>query len=151
MSATITSDRSNIRQHGAMGTYIFSAQSRGSLLGSLITLIVLKRYDPRSEDGRNTNHFDGVWRIVCVRFKVARQNSNAAGQTGSTDEIQMFKHKQREEDAVASVGTTTDLPAHELKTTRKSVDVQRVHEVLSSSDIKKRARARERRRRCWMR
>lgn len=44
MSASVTSDRSNLRKRGTMLSYIFSAQGWGSLVGSLVVLVVLACY-----------------------------------------------------------------------------------------------------------
>ncbi|EEB91629.1 hypothetical protein MPER_09986 [Moniliophthora perniciosa FA553] len=64
MSATITSDRANIRKRGTLLAYIFSNQGWGSLLGSLITIIVLMCYKSVMENGGNETKLDGVWRII---------------------------------------------------------------------------------------
>lgn len=52
MSASITSDRANLRKRGTMLTYIFSMQGWGSFFGSLATIIVLAIY-------RNTIEVEG--------------------------------------------------------------------------------------------
>jgi MFS transporter, PHS family, inorganic phosphate transporter len=44
MSASVTSDRSNLRKRGTMLAYIFSNQGWGSFVGGLVTLIVLAAY-----------------------------------------------------------------------------------------------------------
>lgn len=64
MSASITSDRSNLRKRGTMLAYIFSNQGWGSLVGSLATLIVLAIYRPAIEERNELSKIDGVWRIV---------------------------------------------------------------------------------------
>jgi MFS transporter, PHS family, inorganic phosphate transporter len=64
MSATITSDRSNIRKRGTMLAYIFSNQGWGSFMGSLATIIVLLCYRPVMEVKGETHKVDGVWRII---------------------------------------------------------------------------------------
>ncbi|PPQ74721.1 hypothetical protein CVT24_003917 [Panaeolus cyanescens] len=75
MSASITSDRSNIRKRGTMLSYIFSNQGWGSLVGSLVTIIVLLAYKPAMEGRGETSKVDGaaesdasffctVWRII---------------------------------------------------------------------------------------
>ncbi|KAF9521831.1 MFS general substrate transporter [Crepidotus variabilis] len=63
MSATITSDRANLRKRGTMLAYIFSNQGWGSFMGSLVTLIVLACYKGTMEAG-HTSKVDGVWRII---------------------------------------------------------------------------------------
>jgi len=81
MSATITSDRTNLRKRGTMLAYIFSNQGWGSFGGSLMTIIVLAIYKHVMEDEGKTSKVDGgrydveffdhsssfimlVWRIV---------------------------------------------------------------------------------------
>ncbi|KAI3603323.1 inorganic phosphate transporter [Moniliophthora roreri] len=64
MSATVTSDRANIRKRGTLLAYIFSNQGWGSLLGSLITIIVLMCYKGVMGNGGNETKLDGVWRII---------------------------------------------------------------------------------------
>ncbi|KAF5311208.1 hypothetical protein D9611_013007 [Ephemerocybe angulata] len=64
MSASVTSDRANIRKRGTMLTYIFSMQGWGSFMGSLMTIIVLAIYRHAIEDKGETSKVDGVWRIV---------------------------------------------------------------------------------------
>ncbi|KAL1690128.1 major facilitator superfamily domain-containing protein [Schizophyllum commune] len=62
MSASVTSDRSNLRKRGTMLSYIFSNQGWGSLVGSIVFLVVLACYKHKLGDG--TSGIDGVWRIV---------------------------------------------------------------------------------------
>ncbi|KIK05301.1 hypothetical protein K443DRAFT_641836 [Laccaria amethystina LaAM-08-1] len=64
MSASITSDRSNLRKRGTMLAYVFSNQGWGSLVGSLATLIVLAIYRGAIEKRNELSKVDGVWRIV---------------------------------------------------------------------------------------
>lgn len=64
MSATVTSDRANLRKRGTMLTYIFSMQGWGSFFGSLATIIVLAIYRHTIEDDGKLSKVDGVWRIV---------------------------------------------------------------------------------------
>ncbi|KAJ7339922.1 major facilitator superfamily domain-containing protein [Mycena albidolilacea] len=64
MSASITSDRAVIRKRGTMLAYIFSNQGWGSLVGSLVTLVVLAAYKHVMNDEGKTSKVDGVWRIV---------------------------------------------------------------------------------------
>ncbi|KAF5361060.1 hypothetical protein D9756_004461 [Leucocoprinus leucothites] len=63
MSATVTSDRANLRKRGTMLAYIFSNQGWGSFFGSLATLIVLACYKHVMDAGK-TSKVDGIWRIV---------------------------------------------------------------------------------------
>ncbi|KAJ6483258.1 major facilitator superfamily domain-containing protein [Mycena sanguinolenta] len=64
MSASITSDRASIRKRGTMLAYIFSNQGWGSLVGSLVTIVVLAAYKHVMNDEGKTSKVDGVWRIV---------------------------------------------------------------------------------------
>ncbi|KAF9256591.1 phosphate transporter [Marasmius fiardii PR-910] len=64
MSATITSDRANLRKRGTLLSYIFSNQGWGSFLGSLITIIVLEAYRHVMHVEGKTSKVDGVWRII---------------------------------------------------------------------------------------
>lgn len=64
MSASITSDRANIRKRGTLLAYIFANQGWGSLAGSLITIIVLAAYKPVMNTKGETSKVDGVWRII---------------------------------------------------------------------------------------
>ena len=59
MSASITSDRSNIRKRGTMLSYIFSNQGWGSFVGSLATIIVLLCYKSAMEGRGETSKVDG--------------------------------------------------------------------------------------------
>ena len=59
MSASITSDRSNIRKRGTMLSYIFSNQGWGSFVGSLATIIVLLCYKNAMEGRGETSKVDG--------------------------------------------------------------------------------------------
>ncbi|KAJ7600588.1 major facilitator superfamily domain-containing protein [Mycena floridula] len=64
MSATITSDRANLKKRGTMLAYIFSNQGWGSFAGSLATIVVLAAYKHVMNDEGKTSKVDGVWRIV---------------------------------------------------------------------------------------
>ncbi|KAJ6472360.1 major facilitator superfamily domain-containing protein [Mycena vitilis] len=64
MSASITSDRAILRKRGTMLAYIFSNQGWGSLVGSLVTIVVLAAYKHVMNDEGKTSKVDGVWRIV---------------------------------------------------------------------------------------
>jgi len=82
MSASVTSDRANLRKRGTLLSYIFSNQGWGSLAGSVATIIVLLCYKHTMNDNGNTSRVDGgmlsfvtfcgfgsltsilVWRIV---------------------------------------------------------------------------------------
>lgn len=65
MSASVTSDRANLRKRGTMLSYIFSMQGWGSFMGSLATIVVLAIYKNSMEgEGGKISKVDGVWRIV---------------------------------------------------------------------------------------
>ncbi|KAI0060473.1 MFS general substrate transporter [Artomyces pyxidatus] len=64
MSASVTSERSNLRKRGTMLAYIFSFQGWGSLIGSLVTLVTLACYKHVMDAKGETSKVDGVWRIV---------------------------------------------------------------------------------------
>ncbi|KII90528.1 hypothetical protein PLICRDRAFT_536373 [Plicaturopsis crispa FD-325 SS-3] len=66
MSASITGDRANLRKRGTLLAYIFANQGWGSLVGSLVVMVVLACYKStmQSGDGRQeTSKVDGIWRI----------------------------------------------------------------------------------------
>jgi PHS family inorganic phosphate transporter-like MFS transporter len=64
MSASVSSDRSLLRKRGTMLAYVFANQGWGSLVGSLVTIIVLSIYKPVMNGEGKTSKVDGVWRIV---------------------------------------------------------------------------------------
>ncbi|KAJ8593050.1 MFS general substrate transporter [Rhizopogon salebrosus TDB-379] len=64
MSASITSDRAVLRKRGTLLAYIFANQGWGSLVGSLVTIVVLACYKHVMNDEGETSKVDGVWRIV---------------------------------------------------------------------------------------
>jgi len=64
MSASVTSDRTNIRKRGTMLAYIFANQGWGSLVGSVVTIVALSAYKHVMNDEGHTSKIDGVWRIV---------------------------------------------------------------------------------------
>lgn len=64
MSASVTSDRSNIHKRGTMLAYIFSNQGWGSFTGSIVFIVVLECYRNAMETKGQTSKVDGVWRIV---------------------------------------------------------------------------------------
>ncbi|KAG8216609.1 major facilitator superfamily domain-containing protein [Butyriboletus roseoflavus] len=64
MSASVTSDRASIRKRGTLLAYIFANQGWGSLVGSLVVLVVLACYKHVMNDLGETSKVDGVWRIA---------------------------------------------------------------------------------------
>ncbi|KAG6845679.1 hypothetical protein H0H93_016033 [Arthromyces matolae] len=107
MSASVTSDRANLRKRGTMLAYIFSNQGWGSLVGSLVTIIVLAAYRHVMEDEGRTSEVDGAWRIVVglslipafgtlyqrltlpesTRFIASQKLKNGASESDHTDAI----------------------------------------------------------------
>ncbi|KAI9458464.1 major facilitator superfamily domain-containing protein [Boletus coccyginus] len=65
LSASVTSDRASIRKRGTLLSYIFANQGWGSLVGSLVVIIVLACYEHVMNDLGETSKVDGVWRI-CI-------------------------------------------------------------------------------------
>jgi MFS transporter, PHS family, inorganic phosphate transporter len=59
MSASVTSDRSSVRKRGTLLAYIFSNQGWGSLVGSLVVLVVLLCYKHVMNDLHETSKVDG--------------------------------------------------------------------------------------------
>jgi PHS family inorganic phosphate transporter-like MFS transporter len=74
MSASITSDRSNIRKRGTMLPYIFSNQGWGSFVGSLATIIVLLCYKGAMEGRGETSKVDGGTYFLLDRFGHSTNN-----------------------------------------------------------------------------
>ncbi|KAI8992884.1 MFS general substrate transporter [Trametes punicea] len=64
MSASVATDRANLRRRGTLLSYIFANQGWGSFVGSLATIIVLLCYKHTMETDGKTSKVDGVWRIL---------------------------------------------------------------------------------------
>ncbi|KAI0665884.1 MFS general substrate transporter [Trametes maxima] len=64
MSASVATDRANLRRRGTLLSYIFANQGWGSFVGSLATIIVLLCYKHTMEVDGKTSKVDGVWRIL---------------------------------------------------------------------------------------
>ncbi|KAI0762151.1 MFS general substrate transporter [Trametes elegans] len=64
MSASVATDRANLRRRGTLLAYIFANQGWGSFVGSLATIIVLLCYKSTIEGDGKTSKVDGVWRIL---------------------------------------------------------------------------------------
>ena len=62
MSASVASDRASIRRRGTLLAYVFANQGWGSLVGSLVVMVVLAAYKSKMGDG--TKGVDGAWRIA---------------------------------------------------------------------------------------
>ena len=59
MSASVTSDRASIRKRGTLLMYIFANQGWGSLIGSLVVIVVLACYKHVMNDLHETSKVDG--------------------------------------------------------------------------------------------
>ncbi|KAJ3521302.1 hypothetical protein NMY22_g12371 [Coprinellus aureogranulatus] len=127
MSASVTSDRANIRKRGTMLTYIFSMQGWGSLMGSLIVIILLAIYKNVIDGEGKISKVDGVWRIAvglslvpafgtlyqrltlgeATRYEESKKLGSASASAGvasssandSEDEIIKLKELQRKQEA----------------------------------------------------
>jgi MFS transporter, PHS family, inorganic phosphate transporter len=77
MSTSVTSDHTKIQKCGTMPVFIFANQGWGSLVGLLVTIIVLSIYKPVMHNKGNTSKIDGgepsfwffihrLWWRVCV-------------------------------------------------------------------------------------
>ena len=123
MSASVTTDRARIRRRGTLLAYIFANQGWGSLVGSLVVIIVLLCYKGVMDGEGKTSKVDGVWRI-CVglslvpafgtlyqrltlpestRFKEMRKGHEESGHGGGHgggggDEIAELKRQQQLEE-----------------------------------------------------
>ncbi|KAL1941997.1 hypothetical protein VTO73DRAFT_6527 [Trametes versicolor] len=64
MSASVATDRANLKRRGTLLAYIFANQGWGSFVGSLATIIVLLCYKHTMEVDGKTSKVDGVWRIL---------------------------------------------------------------------------------------
>ena len=65
MSASVTSDRASIRKRGTLLMYIFANQGWGSLVGSLVVIIVLACYKHVMNDLGETSKVDGgAWHFL---------------------------------------------------------------------------------------
>jgi len=65
MSASVSTDRAHVRRRGTLLAYIFANQGWGSLVGSLVVIIVLACYKDAMDYHGETSKVDGVWRI-CI-------------------------------------------------------------------------------------
>jgi MFS transporter, PHS family, inorganic phosphate transporter len=59
MSASVTSDRTKIYKRGTLLAYVFANQGWGSLVGSLVTIVVLSAYKPVMDGKGHTSKVDG--------------------------------------------------------------------------------------------
>lgn len=126
MSASVTSDRANLRKRGTMLAYIFANQGWGSFGGSLATIVVLACYKHVMNDEGKTSKVDGVWRIVVglsliPAFGTLYQRLTLAESTRyiksqkMIEETDSIETDKKEEEVNVSVGVTaaeTKDPAH---------------------------------------
>lgn len=149
MSASVTSDRSNLRKRGTMLAYIFSNQGWGSLVGSLVTIIVLACYKHVMEVEGKTSKVDGVWRITVglslipafatlyqrltlpesTRYKASqklRSNANASDEDAA---IEAIKRAQRGEDLRLGHLGSEDLEKADLKDVKDAVRIEKERDV----------------------
>ncbi|KAG6847803.1 hypothetical protein H0H93_005897 [Arthromyces matolae] len=155
MSASITSDRANLRKRGTMLAYIFSNQGWGSLLGSLITIIVLAIYRHVIEEEGKISKVDGVWRIVVgvslipgfatlyqrltlpesVRFKASQKLTNATSDAEKGDAIAALKMAQAA-DGIQSANAdypSVNISKTSVETSSSSVTATDAEEAPSSN------------------
>ena len=59
MSASVATDRANLRRRGTLLGYIFANQGWGSFVGSLATIIVLLCYKTTMDTNGHTSKVDG--------------------------------------------------------------------------------------------
>ncbi|TFY68972.1 hypothetical protein EVJ58_g697 [Rhodofomes roseus] len=108
MSASVATERANLRRRGTLLSYIFANQGWGSLVGSLMVIIVLACYHNVMEVKGETSKVDGVWRILVglslipafgtlyQRLTLPESNRFKASQKGAeaeTDSIDELKKK----------------------------------------------------------
>ncbi|KXN83068.1 putative metabolite transporter C2H8.02 [Leucoagaricus sp. SymC.cos] len=125
MSATVTSDRANIRKRGTMLAYIFSNQGWGSLVGSLATIIVLACYKSVMEAGK-TSKVDGVWRIV-VGLSLIPAFGTLYQRLTLPESTRYEKTQQQQQDNPEAASLSKDNVSEE----KREVDVDEIPEVLT--------------------
>jgi PHS family inorganic phosphate transporter-like MFS transporter len=122
MSASITSDRANLRRRGTLLAYIFSNQGWGSFTGSLMTIIVLAIYKHVMNDEHKTSKVDGIWRIVVgvslvpafgtlyqrLTLPESTRFKNSQKQPGEEDAIDNLKKEQFDESSDSEKITPTN-------------------------------------------
>jgi MFS transporter, PHS family, inorganic phosphate transporter len=64
MSATVVSDRANLRRRGALLSVLFSGQGWGGFIGALIAVIVIAAYRHNVKTLGHTHALTGAWRIL---------------------------------------------------------------------------------------
>ncbi|KAF5311211.1 hypothetical protein D9611_013008 [Ephemerocybe angulata] len=130
MSASVTSDRANIRKRGTMLTYIFSMQGWGSFMGSLMTIIVLAIYRHTIETDGHISKVDGVWRIVVGLSLIPAFGTLYQRLTlGESKRYEASKKLVDHEHAVGASATSSDDEDLKLK------DLQKVTEAKDGKDV----------------
>ncbi|KAF8156352.1 phosphate transporter [Pholiota molesta] len=165
MSASITSDRANLRKRGTMLAYIFANQGWGSFMGSLVTIVVLLCYRGTMEKG-HTSKVDGVWRIIIAlslipafgtlyqrltlpestRYKKDLAAKQAQLDAEAGDEIAKLKAAQRaeeirmqkEEKTTADAAKSEDIEVEKVSR-RASTDEDEADDVPLEFFVKKKA------------
>jgi PHS family inorganic phosphate transporter-like MFS transporter len=127
MSASVTTDRSNLHKRGTMLAYIFANQGWGSFVGALATIIVLACYKHVMNDEGETSKVDGVWRIVIgislipafgtlyqrltmpesIRFTEARQMTASNQEMDLEKEIRAIKEADQHSEGIS--GPSSDI------------------------------------------
>lgn len=127
MSASVTTDRSNLRKRGTMLAYIFANQGWGSFVGALVTIIVLACYKHVMNDEGETSKVDGVWRIVIgvslipafgtlyqritmpesKRYMEAKQMTDRNSETDLEKEIRVIKEADQHSEGIS--GSSSDI------------------------------------------
>lgn len=64
MSASVVSDRANLKRRGALLGLVFSAQGWGNFVGALLAVIVIAAYQPLVEQDHLPHKLSGAWRIL---------------------------------------------------------------------------------------
>ncbi|TFY75139.1 hypothetical protein EWM64_g8872 [Hericium alpestre] len=144
MSASVTSDRTNLRKRGTMLAYIFANQGWGSLVGSLVVLIVLACYKHAMDINGETSKVDGVWRIV-IGLSLIPALGTLHQRLTLPESTRYLKSKADEEDPIETLkkAHTDQAPAaqgdgEKDKTTVRSISASSGETVPASPEIPER-------------
>ncbi|KAF7978454.1 hypothetical protein HWV62_652 [Athelia sp. TMB] len=121
MSASITSDRSNLRKRGTMLAYIFSNQGWGSLIGALVTIIVLAIYKHSMNDLGHTSKVDGVWRIV-IGLSLIPAFGTLYQRLTLPESTRFIASQKSDEEMVADLKKITDPSIKEVQSVSSGTD-----------------------------
>lgn len=133
MSASVMTDRALIRKRGALLAYVFANQGWGSLVGSIVTMIVLQCYKHVMNTDGETSKVDGAWRIIIgislvPAFGTLYQRLTLA-------ESRRFKaSRQMEEEEDASIIEQLALKDQSLKLASKEGDDAKTVSPTSTTD-----------------